>query len=958
MIDAWRTAMLDGRVLSMNLRSYQQAALDILTAGVQAGKRRFHIVAPPGSGKTIIGIALMQTLRIRTAILSPNSAIQAQWMDKYGKATADIVDVANELWGNDISSLISHDPAHNTPILSLTYQRLAVRDDNGEMHANVHDLIALLRNEGFGLLILDECHHLVAFWAETIREVLESHDMLVLGLTATPPFDRGNREQATYLDLVGAVDYSIPLPAVVKDGNLAPWQDLVYLVHPDEHERGFIGARHDTFHALVRKLNSSDSLRPTLNMHVQSIFDAPRYRNRSFDSFAHFLRERSSAALAYARYAFNHGIPLPRFVNHLDEMEEAPTLDDIVCLLQGYIDDAFEHEHGSEDEAFREEICSALQQLGYDIRDGVFVKRSSSIDRILAVSSSKLPAMCTILAQEQRNLGDALRVLVLTDFETAQAGSRRAEHGVLDPDAGGAAAVMRTLTSRSETDALDPVMLTGSTVLVDDDLASRFLRELRAIVHREQWDIQLEAHHIAHSGQRDTPRCPEQAAEQTDSLEGMYRIEGRGKDWNTRCYVLMITELFDRGVTRCLVGTRGLLGEGWDSASVNVLIDLTAVASYVSVNQMHGRSLRLHEAQPAKVANNWDIVAVLPEYERGFSDWERFLRKHEHLYGLSDDGELERGVGHVHPMLTHVAQSELTAALPVVNADMLRRSAMRAEALRAWRVGASWEGLELPCFEFHADAATPRSVVHTGRSAQLLERRISEFHLQRKNGRIVILAFLLVATVLCLAAPPLSGIAPALQAAIAALATVLIGSAIQRYRLSRYRGEHESIDIDSQIASYAEVIRDTMTELREGAAEEKIELHSSRRQDGSLRIWITSPIEGENDIFQRALGELFHPLQDQRYILRLLQPPSGKRVSELLAREHIRDTFEAIGVAPLPSDFGRKREHAEVFHRNWERLIGPADLYYTRRGKGATLLEEQLRRRLLAGKRFNKRIWI
>ncbi|MFH1266821.1 MAG: hypothetical protein ABIK89_13920 [Planctomycetota bacterium] len=30
----------------------------------------------------------------------------------------------------------------------------------------------------------------------------------------------------------------------------------------------------------------------------------------------------------------------------------------------------------------------------------------------------------------------------------------------------------------------------------------------------------------------------------------------------------------DRGVTKCLVGTRGLLGEGWDAHKVNVLVSV------------------------------------------------------------------------------------------------------------------------------------------------------------------------------------------------------------------------------------------------------------------------------------------------------------------------------------------------------------------------------------------------
>ena len=36
----------------------------------------------------------------------------------------------------------------------------------------------------------------------------------------------------------------------------------------------------------------------------------------------------------------------------------------------------------------------------------------------------------------------------------------------------------------------------------------------------------------------------------------------------------MVTEFFQEGLTKCLIGTRGLLGEGWDASRINVLIDL------------------------------------------------------------------------------------------------------------------------------------------------------------------------------------------------------------------------------------------------------------------------------------------------------------------------------------------------------------------------------------------------
>ena len=104
-----------------------------------------------------------------------------------------------------------------------------------------------------------------------------------------------------------------------------------------------------------------------------------------------------------------------------------------------------------------------------------------------------------------------------------------------------------------------------------------------------------------------------------------------------------------------LIGTRALLGEGWDCPPVNVLVDCTAVAASVSVRQMRGRSLRLDPADDGKIASNWDVVCVDPALERGAADYHRFVRRHAHLHAPCEDGSIESGVSHVHPQLSPYA---------------------------------------------------------------------------------------------------------------------------------------------------------------------------------------------------------------------------------------------------------------------------------------------------------------
>ena len=68
--------------------------------------------------------------------------------------------------------------------------------------------------------------------------------------------------------------------------------------------------------------------------------------------------------------------------------------------------------------------------------------------------------------------------------------------------------------------------------------------------------------------------------------------------------VLAVSELVAAGEVRLVVGTRGLLGEGWDCPAVNTLIDLTAATTSASTQQLRGRTMRLDPGWVGKVAHN------------------------------------------------------------------------------------------------------------------------------------------------------------------------------------------------------------------------------------------------------------------------------------------------------------------------------------------------------------------
>ncbi|MCW3063466.1 MAG: type restriction protein res subunit, partial [Solirubrobacterales bacterium] len=71
-----------GLELRSPLRPYQRLALDAFEADRAAGRTSTHLVAPPGSGKTVVGLEIVRRLGRPALVLAPTATIRAQWNDK------------------------------------------------------------------------------------------------------------------------------------------------------------------------------------------------------------------------------------------------------------------------------------------------------------------------------------------------------------------------------------------------------------------------------------------------------------------------------------------------------------------------------------------------------------------------------------------------------------------------------------------------------------------------------------------------------------------------------------------------------------------------------------------------------------------------------------------------------------------------------------------------------------
>lgn len=742
------------------LRPSQEEVVAIAREQLAEGETRLHIVAPPGSGKTVLGLYLWAAVVKEPAVvLSPNSAIQSQWA-----ARVDLFDMD----GGSPRSLVSTDSGQPGLLTSLTYQAVTLprrgdedldrqavelwcdrlvekeqaehpdearvwiedlRQHNREYYEDrlsayrkeVRDAVAIggdalatlhessmatlrrLADRGVKFLILDECHHLMGHWGRVLADVHRFlGDPVVLGLTATPP-DRDGRlpeDVARYDAFFGPVDYEVPVPALVRDGFLAPYQDLAFFVRPTGPELTFIANTDEELTALVEELCTPpreenapegaagqtdappDDAPGTARTLPEWLLRVVKHRWLPTGTMPNWTRfEQRDPSLAYAARVFltARGVPLPEDVPSVEieyEMVDPDGMEILVPVLDRYIRHRLRRSGDPKDHELAERAIRRLRGVGVQVTETGSQACASPVNRVMAYGRGKTAAIVPILKSERAALGERIRAVVIADYERTSAVAEGVEH-ILDNEAGGAVAAFRSVLSDEETDALDPVLVTGSCVLVDDDLSPRFMDEAGAWLKEHGFGVKL----------------------QYQEQQGFNVLVGRGNDWCPRVYVNMITTLFQQGVTRCLVGTRGLLGEGWDATKANVLIDLTTVTTSMTVNQLRGRSIRLDPDDPQKLANNWDVVCIAPEFRKGLEDYRRFIAKHKTLFGVTDDGAIEKGVGHVHAAFTELRPEGLEGSVVVLNEEMLGRAGWRPNVRDLWRIGEPYHSTPIRAVE-------------------------------------------------------------------------------------------------------------------------------------------------------------------------------------------------------------------------------------------------------------------
>ena len=885
------------------LRPSQVAAVSVISPQLEVDGKHLHIVAPPGSGKTVLGLYVWSDLvRLPTLVLSPNSAIQAQWA-----ARTDLFDLDGK------EDFISTDPKKPGLLTSLTYQSITMPKRGGEelneaaielwtesliskgeaideenalawqedlkirnndyyedrlsiyrkkvrdefsKHGNAlwtlsesaKNNLKALKEIGVGMIILDECHHLLHHWGRVLTEVREYFDNpIVLGLTATPPdfqhYEKSDVER--YQEFFGEIDYEVPVPALVRDSNLAPYQDLAFFVRPSQNELSYVAKVDEEFQELLNELyqeqNYQNATLPIDKWVYKAIEErkSPGGKKEDWDQFS---KRYGGFANAGRAFLLNTIGSIPKGVPHPPEYLLNSYQNKLAILrpvLDRYVRHGLRRSESELDHEKADLVTQRLRMLGTQITETGIRPCASPVGRIMAYASSKTKAISTILSSEMQALGGDIRAVIITDFEKTSATTL--VEGVMDDEAGGAVAAFRQAVQCGNVELLNPILMTGSTVLVDDDLAEEFLNAANDWVKERNLNINL-----------------------SDELRnGYHEIIGKGKDWIPRHYSLMITEFFQSGITKCLIGTRGLLGEGWDASKINVLIDLTTVTTSMSINQLRGRSIRLDKQWPEKVANNWDIICLAEEFTNGFSDYERFKKKHTQLYGVCDDGAIEKGVGHVHAAFTEAEPEGVSEGMSVFNEDMLRRSRDRNHIRELWGIGQPFN-------------AKPTTAIET----RLSVGSGGGFSFGREKT-------------------PWTD-----ESLVQAISISILNSLIHLGMISR-----------------------------------NCRADGGYRGGGWVRLHLENATEEESALFSNCLEEILGPMEKPRYVISrsskfITDTWLTKIMPEVIAKffRPVRDKL--VMYHTVPKILAASAEKAEIFQRYWNQFVSPSELFYARSKEG------------------------
>ncbi len=841
-------------------RSYQSHLLKNFENHIS--DNHFHVIAPPGSGKTILGIEIIRRLEKKALVLAPTITIRNQWAER----------MQSFFTKNNDYKLHSFDLKSPGDITFITYQSLYAFYKNFEKK---DAYFSFFKEHGIEILVLDEAHHLKNAWWNSLITLKNNVPFYIVALTATPPYDSARSEVAKYFMLCGEIDDEIPVPDLVREKDLCPHHDFVYFSKPEDLEINFIVEYRRKIADLKDRLLKDETFVPLIKSH--RFFRSPNFHLETLYANTEFF----SAILIFLNAC---GIEIERsklevLGFHSKETIRFPklTLNWLEILLQNLL--VTDRNNLNDSEPFLVTLEKELRRLNVYEKRKVDLIGDDLLYKSLANSSSKLKSIPMIVSTERKSLGKDMRCVVLTDYIRKEFLSVN-EDEINTINKAGVVPIFQYLKYFSS--GRDEIaVLTGSLVIIHNAILEAFksLGGSNSFLFKPL------------------------------SNDREFLLVLPKKKTKTGIVNIMTT-LFENGDIKILIGTKSLLGEGWDAPSINSLILASFVGSFVSSNQMRGRAIRKDPLKPKKTGNIWHLACLDPTAPDGGREVEILKRRFEAFVGVTNtsipfvSNGFDRMGFDDHILVENVEE---------INANTLDRATKRSHIIDKWRRAIA-QGTKM---------SKEVKIPNLGDLPYRKQIRIYYFDVIRFfvaelfftmmlfNFEFILTGFNLVLQ---------QGVVYFVYAFLAAFSATFgykLFKAIKLYVKYGY--------LHKKIKKLGQVVLQTLYELDYMTSpKNSVWVASELVSKGDVVCSLEGGSLYENTLFSNSLSELLDPIKSPRYLI--------VKTSFLRIKLNVENFY------PVPEIFGDKKENALVFQKHWRAVLGASKLFYTRHLDGRKLL--------------------
>ena len=782
-------------------------------------------------------------------------------------------------------TVATYQALHSAMNQVVGYGLIEDTDDTAQQeHFNFQDfdIRKTFEDKDLGTLCLDECHHLRNEWWKSLEIFRKSFPKIkMISLTATPPYEGEPALWERYISMCGEIDEEITVPELVKEGTLCPHQDYVYFAFPTMEERTQL----DQFEK--QKLNFLTKLSTDINF-SNTIQSSPALSNQISDDELLANPKYLSAILIFLR---SKELPFPQRFQELLAAKALPTftLEWFETLLNGIIFQV-PNWFGFTEEALNQ-LKSDLKANGLIERNQVKLIRNKKQDVLLNQSLGKLNAVRDIFKAEYQALGSNLRQLVLTDFIRkdfqVHLGDKNAQFtqlGVLSYFE----SIRREMIEQSWT--VPVAVLTGSLVIIPTSAKEH----LERLIPNSRLSYEV----IGQLSQEDYLKV---------SISGSYHD-----------LVTALTQLFQDGYIQVIIGTKSLLGEGWDAPCVNSLILASFVGSFMLSNQMRGRAIRVWPDNPNKTSNIWHLVSINLSPKKWF-EIQNAEEKYDEtlelqLYALSPDLDLlDRRMTQF--LGLHYTELTIESGIDRLELNQITFSQKGLEKLNQNAITLSQKRQELK--DRWQEALPLNEEMEVANEVEVDKQFLPLAYLNDwMKAFLIFQAFAATYFIIDVARYFIVGKPFVHSLPILLLALLLLAVFWGRYFI--YRSPYKRLE------TFGKAIHQALLDSGQIETEESApRVVKDSKQAIYNAIYLKGASMREKEIFAQALTEFFAPIENQRYILK--------------SCHKVKDQTEFFAV---PSMFEKRKADAESFLRHIQKRVGKYNLIYTRSVQGRPILLE------------------